>query len=134
VPAGAALALLPEDLGERAMLGDAGANALGAMLGAAAAGALPWRARIALLAGIAALTVASEKVSFTRVIEATAPLRWLDMAGRRPAPLTAPVPAESASPPARRPGRHRRVAARVSRTRSGAWVSALVENWAPREP
>jgi UDP-GlcNAc:undecaprenyl-phosphate/decaprenyl-phosphate GlcNAc-1-phosphate transferase len=133
-PAGAALALLPEDLGERAMLGDAGANALGAMLGAAAASALPRRARIGLLAGIAALTVASEKVSFTRVIEATPPLRWLDMAGRRPAPLTAPVPAEPAGPPARRPGRHRRVAARVRRTRSGAWVSAFAENWAPREP
>ncbi len=90
-PAGAALALLPEDLGERAMLGDAGANALGAMLGAAAAQTLPRSARLGLLTGIVALTVASEKVSFTRVIEATPPLRWLDMLGRRPAPLAAPV-------------------------------------------
>src|SRR6266581_4058601 len=83
-PLGAALALLPEDLGERAMLGDAGANALGAMLGASAAG-LSRPARIALLAGIAALTAASEKVSFTKVIERTPALRWLDMLGRRPA-------------------------------------------------
>ena len=90
-PAGAALALLPEDLGERAMLGDAGANALGAMLGAAAARSLSRRSRIWLLAGIAALTVTSEKVSFTKVIEATPPLRWLDMLGRRPAPLPAPA-------------------------------------------
>jgi hypothetical protein len=90
-PAGAALALLPEDLAERAMLGDAGANALGAMLGAAAARSLPRRSRIWLLAGIAALTLTSEKVSFTKVIEATPPLRWLDMLGRRPAPLPAPA-------------------------------------------
>jgi UDP-GlcNAc:undecaprenyl-phosphate/decaprenyl-phosphate GlcNAc-1-phosphate transferase len=83
-PLGAGLALLPEDLGERAMLGDCGANALGAMLGAAAAG-LPRPARIALLAGIAGLTVASEKVSFTKVIERTPALRWLDMLGRRKA-------------------------------------------------
>ena len=83
-PAGAALALLPEDLGERAMLGDCGANALGAMLGASAAG-LPRPARIALLAAIAGLTAASEKVSFTKVIERTPALRWLDMLGRRPA-------------------------------------------------
>ena len=63
------------------MLGDAGANALGAMLGAAAAG-LPRPARIALLAGIAGLTAASEKVSFTKVIERTPALHWLDMLGR----------------------------------------------------
>jgi UDP-GlcNAc:undecaprenyl-phosphate/decaprenyl-phosphate GlcNAc-1-phosphate transferase len=83
-PVGAALALLPEDLGERAMLGDAGANAIGAMLGAAAAVSLPRPARIGLLAGIVALTAASEKVSFTKIIERTPPLRRLDMIGRRP--------------------------------------------------
>jgi UDP-GlcNAc:undecaprenyl-phosphate/decaprenyl-phosphate GlcNAc-1-phosphate transferase len=97
VPAvAAALALLPEDLGERAMLGDAGANALGAMLGAAATG-LPRPARIALLAGIAGLTAASEKVSFTKVIERTPALHWLDMLGRRPAhqqPPAAVIPAQ----------------------------------------
>jgi len=95
-PLGAALALLPEDLCERAMLGDAGANALGAMLGAAAAVSLPRPARIALLAGITTLTVASEKVSFTKVIERTPPLRWLDMLGRRPqTPPVAPPPRET---------------------------------------
>ncbi len=88
-PVGAALAMLPEDLGERAMLGDAGANALGAMLGAAAATALPRKARVTVLAAIAGLTAASEVVSFTRVIERTPPLRWLDMLGRRPAAQSA---------------------------------------------
>ena len=103
-PLGAALALLPEDLGERAMLGDAGANALGAMLGASAAG-LSRPARIALLAGIAGLTAASEKVSFTKVIARTPALNWLDMLGRRPVPQTEPSgtePSETA-PPRRSP-------------------------------
>lgn len=80
---GAALALLPEDLGEKAMLGDAGANALGAVLGTVAAanatrGGLLWRA-----AALTAVTLASEKVSFTRVIAKYAPLRALDGFGRR---------------------------------------------------
>jgi len=111
-PLGAALALLPEDLGERAMLGDAGANALGALLGASAAG-LSRPARIALLAGIAGLTAASEKVSFTTVIARTPALNWLDMLGRRPAAQPSPPPPvspQSASPqlagvtiPAQRP-------------------------------
>jgi UDP-GlcNAc:undecaprenyl-phosphate GlcNAc-1-phosphate transferase len=95
-PLAAALALLPEDLGERAMLGDCGANALGAMLGAAAAN-LPRAARIVLLAGITALTAAGEKVSFTEVIERTPALRWLDMLGRRP-----PEPLPSVVVPAQR--------------------------------
>jgi UDP-GlcNAc:undecaprenyl-phosphate GlcNAc-1-phosphate transferase len=92
-PAGAALAVLPEDLGERAMLGDAGANALGALLGVAAATALPRKARVAVLVMVAGLTAASEVVSFTRVIERTPPLRWLDMLGRRPAARPGAPPA-----------------------------------------
>ena len=96
-PLGASVALLGEDLGERAMLGDAGANALGALLGVAAAASLPRPARVALLAGIAGLTAASEKVSFTAVIERTPALRWLDMLGRRPVPA-APVPGRPPGP------------------------------------
>ena len=98
-PLGAAIALLPEDLGERAMLGDAGANALGALLGVAAGAGLSRPARLALLAAITGLTAASEVVSFTAVIERTPALRWLDMLGRRPVPA-APVPGRDDPPPA----------------------------------
>jgi UDP-GlcNAc:undecaprenyl-phosphate/decaprenyl-phosphate GlcNAc-1-phosphate transferase len=94
-PVAAAAALLPEDLGERAMLGDAGANALGALLGMAAATTLRRRDRLAMLSVIVGLTAASEFVSFTQVIERTGPLRWLDMLGRRPAGQARPGPAES---------------------------------------
>ena len=110
-PLAAALALLPEDLGERAMLGDAGANALGAMLGASAS-CLPRTGRIVLLAGIAGLTAASEKVSFTKVIERTPALRRLDMLGRRPAPQ-----APAVTIPAQRPDSMRLAGAGTS-TRS----------------
>ncbi|MET8158957.1 hypothetical protein ABZT47_21525 [Sphaerisporangium sp. NPDC005289] len=85
VPIGAGLALLPEDLGERAMLGDAGANALGALLGVAAVAGLRRPARLVLLGAVAALTAASEKVSFTKVIAGNPVLHRLDMLGRRPA-------------------------------------------------
>jgi hypothetical protein len=93
-PVAAAAALLPEDLGESAMLGDAGANALGALLGTAAATTLRRRDRLAVLSVIVGLTAASEFVSFTRVIERTGPLRWLDMLGRRPAVQASPQAAE----------------------------------------
>jgi hypothetical protein len=80
-----AAALLPEDLGEHAMLGDAGANALGALLGAAGATTLSRRGQVAALIAIVGLTAASEFVSFSQLIERTGPLRWLDQLGRRPA-------------------------------------------------
>ncbi|WP_347060579.1 hypothetical protein ABC795_08555 [Blastococcus sp. HT6-30] len=82
-PLGATLAVLPEDLGERIMLGDCGANALGALLGLRLAGAHSRGARAGALAAITALTLASERISFTRVIEATPGLRDLDRLGRR---------------------------------------------------
>jgi UDP-N-acetylmuramyl pentapeptide phosphotransferase/UDP-N-acetylglucosamine-1-phosphate transferase len=83
-PLGATLAVLPQDLGERVMLGDCGANALGALVGLRLAQVRGRRARAGLLTGIVALTLASEKVSFTKVIEATPGLRELDRLGRRP--------------------------------------------------
>jgi UDP-GlcNAc:undecaprenyl-phosphate/decaprenyl-phosphate GlcNAc-1-phosphate transferase len=54
-----------------------------------------------VLAGILALTAASEKVSFTKVIQRTPPLHWLDMLGRRPA---APAGSSAAGPPGGSPG------------------------------
>ncbi|GAA1987257.1 hypothetical protein GCM10009799_11050 [Nocardiopsis rhodophaea] len=92
---GATAALLPDDLGERAMMGDAGANALGAVLGVTAAASLPRPTRAGMLGAVVGLTLASEFVSFSRVISATPPLRALDDVGRRPAPR--PTTADSAT-------------------------------------
>jgi len=84
---GTSLGVLPADLSEKVMLGDSGANALGAILGyRLAAGSGP-SARVAILTVLVALTAASEKVSFTKVIESTPGLRELDRWGRLPAPL-----------------------------------------------
>lgn len=85
-PVGASAGLLPDDLGEEIMLGDSGANALGALLGVAATARTGLLGRAALLTGIGALTAASEKVSFTKVIERTPVLREIDAWGRIPAP------------------------------------------------
>ena len=84
-PLGAILAVLPDDLGERVMLGDAGANTLGALVGLRLAAIPGRRLRAALLAVVLGLTLASERVSFTAVIDATPGLRELDRLGRRPA-------------------------------------------------
>lgn len=80
--AGAALVLLPVDLGERAMLGDAGSNAFGAALGWALAAHLAPAAQGAAVAALLALHVLAEYRSLTEIIEAVPPLRWLDHLGR----------------------------------------------------
>lgn len=77
-------ALLPDDLAGVSMLGDTGANPLGAVLGVALVERLGPVARTLSLAVLTALTLASERVSFTRVIEATPLLRELDALGRAP--------------------------------------------------
>jgi len=80
--AGAAAALLPTDLGETSMLGDCGANAFGALVGSGFAVHASPRGLLAAAALVVALTLLSERVSFTEVIEAAPGLRELDRLGR----------------------------------------------------
>lgn len=84
--AGATLALsataLPEDLGEKTMLGDTGANTLGAYGGYALCTGLSRTTRIMVAATVVAATLISEKVSFSAVIEKTPGLREIDQWGR----------------------------------------------------
>ena len=82
-PAAAAAALLPGDLAETTMLGDAGANALGAVLGLALVRRHPQRRLIALTT-LTAVTAVSEVLSYSRIIDAVPPLRWVDRVGRQP--------------------------------------------------
>jgi hypothetical protein len=80
--AGAAMGSLPDDLAGRSMLGDTGANCAGALLGTALVERTGLRGRLLALAVLTVLTLASEKVSFTKVIESTPGLRELDALGR----------------------------------------------------
>jgi UDP-N-acetylmuramyl pentapeptide phosphotransferase/UDP-N-acetylglucosamine-1-phosphate transferase len=80
---GAAAGLLRPDLAGEAMLGDTGANSAGALLGTALVQRTGRRGRWLALGVLTALTLASEKVSFTKVIESTPGLRELDALGRR---------------------------------------------------
>lgn len=96
VIAGAALAVLPDDLAERVMLGDCGANALGAALAASTLGHGTRRSRLLALGGITALTLASERISFSRVIADTPWMDRWDRWGRRRSDddLTGDTPAD----------------------------------------
>lgn len=79
-----AVVLAPYDLSERMMLGDAGSNALGAVLGFESVKHLSGRGRLGVIAGLAALTILGERRSLSRVIGETPVLRALDGVGRRP--------------------------------------------------
>jgi len=84
--AGAAMVALPDDLSGRSMLGDTGANSAGALIGAALVARTGLRGRLLALASVTALTLASEMVSFTNVIESSPTLSRLDALGRPPRP------------------------------------------------
>lgn len=76
------VAALPADLGERAMLGDTGANALGAAVGSVLCGRSR-RVRLVALGVIVGMTALSEKVSFSAVIAGNPLLSRLDRLGVR---------------------------------------------------
>ncbi|HZA27936.1 MAG TPA: hypothetical protein VE915_09930, partial [Actinomycetota bacterium] len=80
---GAGAALLPFDLLERGMLGDAGSNPLGFLVGVGLAEVLPTPAVVAAALGGLILQVAAETVTISRLVEASPPLRWFDRLGRR---------------------------------------------------
>ncbi|MDR3685725.1 MAG: hypothetical protein P4L93_02035 [Coriobacteriia bacterium] len=82
---GPVVAVWREDVGERAMLGDAGANPAGAVAGLFVVAALPVWGLAAFAALVLALNLASEKWSFSRVISANPLLSYLDGLGRLPA-------------------------------------------------
>lgn len=70
------------DLGEQGMLGDAGANPMGAVAGLLVLAGLPWWGLGVYFAAVLGLNLLSERVSFSRLIDASPPLRWLDRLGR----------------------------------------------------
>jgi hypothetical protein len=80
---GPVVAVWRYDVGERGMIGDAGANSMGAFLGFIYATTLPlWALALVVLALFAA-NILSEIRSFSRIIESNRILRAFDMLGRR---------------------------------------------------
>jgi hypothetical protein len=82
-PRGLAVLLLPYDLREMTMLGDAGSNALGAMLGLKSVERFTGRGRWVAIGALAGLTLVGERRSIGGLIERTPGLAHLDRLGRR---------------------------------------------------
>ena len=83
-PLGNAVLLLPYDLRENVMLGDAGSNALGAMLGLSSVSRITGRSRWLAIGALAGLTLLGERRSLGELIERTPGLRTIDSLGRVP--------------------------------------------------
>jgi hypothetical protein len=79
---GPVVALGWPDLRERGMLGDAGANVLGFVIGAEAFVRLPAAGVVAGALVVVGLTVVADTLTLSRVIDGIAPLRWFDRLGR----------------------------------------------------
>jgi hypothetical protein len=82
-PLGLAVLLLPYDLREMTMLGDAGANALGAMLGLNSVERFTERGRWVAIGVLVGLSLLGERTSLGELIERTPGLAQLDRLGRR---------------------------------------------------
>ncbi len=83
-PLALAVLLAPYDLREMAMLGDAGSNGFGALLGLNSVSRLTGKRRWAAISALAGLTLLGERRSLGALIERTPVLRELDAWGRRP--------------------------------------------------
>jgi hypothetical protein len=79
-----AVLLAPYDLREMGMLGDSGANGLGALLGLKSVGRLTGRVRWCAIGALAALTAYGERRSLGKLIETAPLLREIDAFGRLP--------------------------------------------------
>jgi UDP-N-acetylmuramyl pentapeptide phosphotransferase/UDP-N-acetylglucosamine-1-phosphate transferase len=79
---GIAVALIGPDLKEKIMLGDSGANVLGAALGFCIVVGCDWNVKIPLTIALIVLQQLTEHISISKVVEKTAFLRMLDDAGR----------------------------------------------------
>lgn len=79
-----AVLLAPYDHREMSMLGDAGSNALGAVLGLESVRRLTGLRRMSAIVALAAVTLAGERRSLGTTIESTPGLRALDRLGRTP--------------------------------------------------
>ena len=83
-PLGLAVLLTAYDLREMAMLGDAGSNGLGTLLGLSSVNRFTGRGRWAAIGALAGLTLLGESRSLGELIERTPMLREIDAWGRRP--------------------------------------------------
>ena len=81
-PVGVAVLLLPYDLREMAMLGDAGSNALGAMLGLNSVKRFTGRGQYVAIGVLAGLTLLGERKSIGAWIERAPVLSGIDRLGR----------------------------------------------------
>jgi hypothetical protein len=81
-PVGIAVLLLPYDLREMAMLGDAGSNALGGLLGLNSVERFTGRGRWVAISALAGLTLLGERTSIGAWIERTPGVSWVDRLGR----------------------------------------------------
>ena len=81
-PVGVAVLLLPYDLREMAMLGDAGSNALGALLGLNSVKRFTGRGQWVAISALAGLTILGERKSIGAWIERAPVLSWIDRLGR----------------------------------------------------